>query len=65
MGKEKTCKIYIPADSNPENAKREQFKRYQKDGQTVEVPIGRFVSVPRWVAEIALKIGDITDIAEE
>lgn len=62
MEKKKVCKIYIPVDSNPDNAKKEQFKRYQLDGKTIEVPIGKFVEVPEWVAKRALEIGDITDI---
>ena len=58
---EKLAKISIPRDSNPENAKVEQFRYYQKDGNTVAVAIGKSQIVPLWVAEIAKEVGDIDD----
>jgi len=59
---EKFVKIYIAKDSNPENAKVEQFRVYQKDGVTVQVAIGKTQEVPFWVAEIAKEVGDIDEI---
>jgi len=59
--KDKRYFITIPADSNEENAKNEQFKVYQKDGQTIQVPIGRSVEVPEWLALLAKHVGDIAD----
>ena len=54
--------IIIPNDSNKENAKKEQFRYYQKDGVTVAVAIGKTQIVPRWVADIAKEVGDIDEI---
>ena len=62
MSEEKYVKIYIPQSTNPEIAKIEQFKVYQRDGSTVQVPIGKICDVPKWVAEIALDVGDIAGI---
>ena len=59
---EKSVKIYIPKDSNVENAKKEQFKYYQQDGVTYRVAIGKTQEVPMWVAESAKRVGDIDDI---
>lgn len=53
--------VIIPADSNEENAKKEQFKVYQKDGQTVRVAIGVQQEVPEWLAKRAKEIGDVSD----
>lgn len=53
--------IYIAPDSNAENAKKEQFRYYQKDGQTCRVAIGKQQEVAQWVAETAKKVGDIAD----
>ena len=53
--------ILIPKDSNPQNAAKEQFKFYQLDGETVQVPIGKQVEVPEWVAKRAKEIGEISD----
>ena len=53
--------IIIPADSNEENAKKEQFNYYQRDGETVRVAIGIKQEVPEWVALRAKEIGDISD----
>lgn len=58
---DKFVKIYIAKDSNPENAKIEQFRYYQKDGVTVAVAIGKTQEVPEWVAKIAKEVGDIDD----
>lgn len=57
----KVYTILIPHDGNEENAKKEQYKYFQKDGETIEVPIDRFVDVPEWVAIRAKEIGLITD----
>lgn len=56
--------IIIPKDSNEENAKKEQFRYYQKDGETVRVAIGQKQEVPEWVAKRAKEIGDIEDYIE-
>ena len=56
--------IIIPADSNEENAKKEQFRYYQLDGQTVRVAIGKQQEVPFWVAKRAKEVGDIQDYIE-
>ena len=53
--------IIIPADSNEENAKKEQFRVYQKDGQTFRVAIGVQQEVPEWLAFRAKEIGEISD----
>lgn len=53
--------MIIPKDSNKENAKKEQFRYYQKDGETVAVAIGRQQEVPEWVAVRAKEIGDVDD----
>ncbi len=53
--------IIIPADSTADNAKKEQFRYYQKDGETVRVAIGQQQEVPEWVAKRAKEIGDIQD----
>ena len=62
MSEEKYVKIFIPQNTNPDIAKLEQFKVYQRDGVTVQVPIGKICDVPKWVAEIALDVGDIVEI---
>ena len=56
--------IIIPADTNEENAKKEQFRYYQKDGETVAVAIGQKQEVPEWVAIRAKEVGDIQDYIE-
>ena len=56
--------IIIPADTNPENAKKEQFTYFQKDGVTVQVAIGQRQEVPDWVALRAKEIGLIADYFE-
>lgn len=53
--------VIIPSDSNENNKKKEQFKVYQKDGETVQVAIGIQQEVPEWVAKRAKEIGDIND----
>ena len=59
--KEKLVKIFIQQDSlNAEVG--EQYKFYQKDGITVQVPIGTLVEVPEWVATRAMEIGEIDKI---
>ena len=62
MSEEKYVKIFIPKNTNPDIAKLEQFKVYQRDGVTVQVPIGVIADVPKWVAYIALDVGDISEI---
>jgi hypothetical protein len=62
--KEKKYFVIIPADSNAENAKKEQFRYYQRDGETVRVAIGVQQEVPEWVAKRAKEIGDIADYIE-
>lgn len=59
MPKEKTAKIIIPED--PSNRGKEQYKYFQRDGVTVQVPIGKAVDVPEWVAVRAKEIGLISD----
>lgn len=54
-------KIYIPID---QLNSFEQFSVYQRDGETIKVPKGKFVEVPDWLAERALEIGEITEIIE-
>ena len=61
MAKTKRFFITINADTNGENAKNEQYKVYQKDGETIQVPIGRSVEVPEWLAELAKHVGDVQD----
>lgn len=61
MAAEKKCIIIIPVDQNKKNAAKEQFRIYQKDNVTVQVAIGVKQEVDPWVAELALKVGDITD----
>ena len=56
---QKIYTINIPED--PTNKDKEQFKIFQKDGHTVQVPIGMFVDVPEWVAVRAKEIGYIND----
>jgi len=53
--------VTIQADQNEENAGKEQFKVYQKDGVTVQVAIGVKQEVPEWVAKLAKQVGDIPD----
>lgn len=53
--------INIIPNTDPANSKKEQFRTYQLDGQTVQVPIGFNVEVPEWVAKLAKEVGDITD----
>lgn len=43
------------------NKDKEQFKIYQRDGETIQVAIGKVATVPLWVAERAKEIGDIED----
>lgn len=57
-------KVLISINEDPLNKDKEQYKIYQLDGYTVRVPIGKIVEVDRWVAEIALHCGDISDIKE-
>lgn len=54
--------IQIGAD--PLNEGKEQFKLYQLDGVTVQVQIGELVEVPLWVAEAAVRAGDIKSFKE-
>ena len=56
--------IIIPADTNEENAKKEQFTYFQKDGETLAVAIGVRQEVPEWVAKRAKEIGCIPDYFE-
>ena len=59
---EKKCKILIPED--PVNKGKEQYKIFQRNGVTVQVPIGMYVDVPDWVAIRAKEIGVISDYIE-
>jgi len=52
-------KIIIPED--PINKGKEQYKYFQLDGETIQVPIGIAVEVPEWVAKRAKEIGLISD----
>ena len=61
MAEEKKATIMIPKDGDEDNAKKEQYKIFQRDGVTIQVPIGRYVDVPLWVAVRAKEIGLITD----
>ncbi len=56
--------IMISKDSNEENAKKEQFRYYQRDGEAVAVAIGVKQEVPEWVAVRAKEIGDVDDYIE-
>ncbi len=56
--------IIIGRDSDKENAKKEQFREYQKDGDTVLVAIGMKQEVPEWVAKRAKEVGDVDDYIE-
>ena len=58
---EKKVTIMIPRDGNENNAKKEQYKIFQRDGETIQVPIGIYVEVPLWLAQRAKEIGLITD----
>lgn len=49
--------LLIPKDKD--NVDAEQFKVYQKDGETVRVAIGVQQEVPQWVAERAVVAGDV------
>jgi hypothetical protein len=62
MPKEKECKILIPED--PGNKGKEQYKIFQRDGRTIQVPIGKYVTVPEWLAVRAKEIGYISDYLE-
>ena len=62
---DKQVTIFIPKDAVGNNAKKEQFTRFQLDGVTIEVPIGKYVEVPLWVAKRAKEIGLITDYLEK
>lgn len=53
--------VIIPKDNNETNASKEQFRVYQLDGNTVQVPIGIQVEVPEWVAKRAKEVGDVAD----
>lgn len=56
--------IIIPADTNPENAKNDQYHYYQLDGKTYRVAVGKQQEVPEWVAKRAKEVGDIQDYIE-
>ena len=56
---EKKCKILIPEDQN--NKGKEQYKTFQHNGVTLDVPIGMYVEVPEWLAVRAKEIGLIDD----
>jgi len=56
--------IIIGRDSDKENAKKEQFREYQKDGDTFLVAIGMKQEVPEWVAKRAKEVGDVDDYIE-
>jgi len=60
--KEKKFKILIPED--PANKGKEQYKQFQRDGQTIQVPIGMYVEVPEWLAVRAKEIGLVQDYIE-
>lgn len=53
------CTIQIAPDTL--NEKKEQYKVFQRDGETIEVPIGKMVEVPLWVGVRAKEIGLISD----
>lgn len=55
----KKCKLLIPED--PFNKGKEQYKVFQLNGETVQVPIGMYVDVPEWVAKKAKEIGLVAD----
>lgn len=60
--KEKVYTIFIAPDAIGANSAKEQYKYFQLNGETIEVPIGKFVDVPYWVAKRAKEIGLISDI---
>ena len=64
MPKTKKFFILIPKDSSATNAAKEQFKIYQRDGQTYRVAIGVQCEVPEWLAKRAKEIGDVSDYIE-
>ena len=55
----KVYRILIPEDM--QNKDKEQYKIYQLDGVTKQVPVGKLVEVPEWLAKRAKEIGDISD----
>lgn len=57
-------KYFITIPANTEESKDVQFFHYQKDGETIRVPVGVNVEVPDWVAKRAKEIGDIDDYTE-
>ncbi len=59
---EKKVRILIPED--PSNRDKEQYKIFQRNGVTWEVPIGKVSEVPEWVAIRAKEIGVISDYFE-
>ena len=63
MPRKTVYNITIPKDKVGENGKKEQYKVFQRDGNTIQVPIGRSVEVPEWVAKRAVEIGVIEDYA--
>lgn len=56
--------IIIPKDTVGKNSEKEQFRLFQRDGETVQVAIGVKQEVPEWVAIRAKEVGDITDYIE-
>ncbi len=56
---EKKAMIYLKEDEV--NKGKEQYKFYQLDGRTLQVPVGKMIQVPVWVAELAKAAGDIDD----
>lgn len=54
--KKRKCQIFLKP-----LGEKEQFRRYQRNGETLRVATGKFQIVPEWVAIRAKEIGDITE----
>ena len=58
---EKQCSIYIPASPNTIGDTKEQYKIVQRDGQTLQIPVNKYVVVPLWAGECAKRAGYVND----
>lgn len=62
---EKKVRIFIQDKHETAEKDAPQYTHFQKDGVTIEVPIGKLVEVPLWVAESAIRCGDIKEYIED